>query len=140
MGAWGYRIFDNDSAADWAFSLAESQGTALISNTIDRVFEEDYIDADVASEGLAAMEAVASLLNRPGESSVYSEPMAAWMQKNKIEIPTQLVEKSIKAIDLILGDRSELHELWLDSEYPKQWEQEVLNLRQRLSASEDVER
>lgn len=134
MGAWGYGNFDNDTAADWAFSLEESTDLSLITEAINAVLEEDYIDSDIGCEALVAIEAVARLKGKWGEKSAYSEPLDNWVEKNNFEPSKDLIESSNKALKLISSQNSELYELWAETEDLTSWLEEIKNLEQRINA------
>jgi hypothetical protein len=59
MGCWGTRIFDNDTAADWAHDLAKAKDLWFIEKTIERVldFGDESLDSRLAEKALAAAEA-----------------------------------------------------------------------------------
>ncbi|MEZ5427262.1 MAG: DUF4259 domain-containing protein [Pyrinomonadaceae bacterium] len=134
MGTWGTGIFDNDMACDWTYDLEDAEDLSLIKETIDAVFEEDYIDSDIASEALAAIEALARLKGRWGERNAYTETLDEWVEGHReLVIPESLPERSVRAIDAILGGESELKELWGESEEFEEWGQNVRELRNRIS-------
>ncbi len=135
MGAWGIGNFDNDTAADWAFQLEESEDLTLVKETIDQVLngEEDYLDADLACEALAAIEVVARLQGNWGEKSTYSEPVDNWVEGHNFVVPPELIKNSCKAIDRILAENSELKELWKESDDYGAWKELLKNLKKRVT-------
>lgn len=134
MGAWGTGVFDNDTACDWAYGLEEQDGLALIERTLDTVLAagDEYVDASDAEEALAAIEAIARLQGHWGVRNSYSANVDAWVDKVKLQPPAALASKAHAAIDRILGDGSEILELWEDSEQLDEWKQEVDDLRLRV--------
>lgn len=134
MGAWGHDVFENDSAVDWVYEL-EEQGAALISTTLESVLQAggDFLDADIASEGLAAAEALARLLGRPGQTDPYTESLDAWIASNRFEPSPNLIKAAVASLDLVLGANSELAELWAEEEESLgRWRSAVEGLRLRL--------
>ncbi len=134
MGAWGAGNFDNDTACDWAYELEESSDLSVIENSIDAVFEEEYIDADIGCEALAAIDTVARVIGKPGTSNSYTETVDKWVAENKVTISKELLDKAVKALDQIAGDDSELFELWSESDELGNWQNELKALKKRLSA------
>ncbi len=60
MEAWGSGIFENDTACDFAASVAESDDLTALEEALDRVLaaEGKYLEAPDAEEGLAAADIV----------------------------------------------------------------------------------
>ena len=134
MGAWGTGVFDNDTACDWAYGLEEQSGLALIERTLDTVLAAagEYLDASDAEEALAAIETIARLQGHWGVRNSYTANVDAWVEKAKLQPPPALARKAHAAIDRILGEDSEILELWDDSELLDEWKQEVDALRLRV--------
>ncbi len=134
MGAWGTGVFDNDTACDWAYGLEEQSGLALIERTLDTVLAAagEYLDASDAEEALAAIETIARLQGHWGVRNSYTANVDAWVEKAKLQPPPALARKAHAAIDRILGEDSEILELWEDSELLDEWKQEVDALRLRV--------
>lgn len=136
MGTWAIDAFGNDMALDWAEDLQESQDLYFIANTLDNVLSGDsaaYLEAPYAAEGLAAIEVLARLQGQPG---VVQEDVDAWVEEVRLKFKhrADLVEKAQRAIDHILSERSELRELWSESEEYENWRAGVLELKARVSA------
>lgn len=135
MGAWGVGFFENDTACDWAYSLEESEGLTLIEKTIDAVFDdEEYIDADICDEALAAIDVLARLKGNIGQKDSYTEEVDKWVAKQKVTVPAELLEKAKKALTAIGGKDSELYELWEETEDFTAWQSELKKLEERLSS------
>ena len=134
MGAWGTGVFDNDTACDWAYGLEEQSGLSLIERTLDTVLAAagEYLDASDADEALAAIETIARLQGHWGVRNSYTANVDAWVEKAKLQPPPALARKAHAAIDRILGEDSEILELWDDSELLDEWKQEVDALRLRV--------
>lgn len=133
MGAWGVLAFDNDTANDWVFDLDEATDLSLVDSAIVQ-FEaasSGYLDADIASNALAACEVVARLQGRPGYTNAYTDTVDRWVAAHLIQPSAQLVERCLAAIDRILGENSELAELWVESE-GKKWRAAMIDLRVRV--------
>jgi len=132
MGAWGTGNFDNDTALDWVFELEETNDLFLIAETLEAVFTEDYIDSDVGAEALIAIEAIARLKGNFGVENSYAEDLDNWIKSHKLEVSDELIEKSKKALELIVSNKSELYELWEETEDFEAWKDEIINLKNRL--------
>lgn len=135
MGAWGHDTFDNDTACDWAYDLEECDDLSVIKDTLNRVLDcdEDYLDSDYGSEGLAACDVIARLRGNWGVRNPYTETVDQWVESHSRLKTDALVPIALRVIDRIVGEDSELAELWQDSESLDEWERAVADLRKRLS-------
>ncbi|HKA08592.1 MAG TPA: DUF4259 domain-containing protein [Gemmataceae bacterium] len=134
MGAWAHDTFDNDTACDWAFDLAKTEDLSLVTQALARVIDAgtDYLDADVACEGLAACEVVARLKGNWGARNSYTEPVDNWVTAHPTFVSPDLVQQAGAVIDRVLSAPSELLELWEEGKEPNEWHSAVDNLRKRL--------
>lgn len=136
MGAWDAGAFDNDSAADFAYQFEELDregGLELIVGAIDDVLaEEEYLDSDFAVMALVACEAIARLAGQGGEQSPYSEALDQWVAEYPGAVDKDVAQRGLAAIERILGDDSELAELWEGS--PK-WLAAMDDLKRRVTAA-----
>jgi len=94
--------------------------------------EADYVDLDDACEGLVACEVVARLKGNWGERSTYSEAIDSWVESSNENPSTELVQKASVAISRILGEDSELKELWDEDGNNEDWRKEMERLRERV--------
>lgn len=133
MGTWSVDAFGNDDAADWAFELAESDDLSLVEAAIDGALaESEYLEAPDAAIALAAMEVIARLKANWGDRNAYTEPTDRWVERVTVQLQPQLLARARAAIDRILGENSEMLELWQDSDDYEAWVESVENLRSRL--------
>jgi Domain of unknown function (DUF4259) len=115
MGTWDLGPFDNDTAADWCGDLddaAPDEREPMIRAALTGVVDEDgYLDSDFAVEAIAAAAIVAS--QRPGGAPITS-PYAPDFLLNGVtlELPPDLDELVIRALDRIVADESEWRVLW----------------------------
>lgn len=132
MGAWGPRAFDNDTANDWADDLTDATDLSLVESAFDELEEvaDQYLDQDVACCALAACEVLARCRGNPGYKDAYTEKVDAWVAARPQAVSTALVKRALRAIQRILGESSELRELW---DGDRDWLEAVEDLRQRLS-------
>lgn len=131
MGAWSHEPFGNDTAADWAYGLADSNDLSYIEGALDAVLEEseDYLDASLAEEAIAAVEVMARVLGKGGAPDAYSESASEWIGRVQPELTAALRQKAMHALTRIGGEDSELKELWADSDDFAAWEQSLTALR-----------
>ena len=132
MGAWGVLAFDNDDANDWASGLEKTSDLSLVVSAFAQVDEaEDYLEAPIATEALAACEVLARLLGRPGYQNAYTEKLDQWVKQHPQKPSPALLERASAVIERVLADKSELRELWDEGE-PEEWLQAVEDLRSRV--------
>ncbi|MFN0098801.1 MAG: DUF4259 domain-containing protein [Gemmatimonadaceae bacterium] len=134
MGTWDVGSFDNDDAADWAFELEECGDLSVIEDAIASALDagEDYLEAPTATVAIAAVETLARLQGFWGERSAYTEAVDAWVERVKLPVPPALAAQAVQALDRILGEQSELRELWEESEEFDAWKATVAELRSRV--------
>lgn len=92
------------------------------------------LKAPEAAEAIAAAEAVARLQGHFGLRDSYSETLDAWVRKRRLQPSPALAGKAQRALDRILGEASELRELWDDSDEGEAWTAAVKELRSRIEA------
>ena len=70
MGTWSHEPFGNDSANDWAYGLEGLDDFSLVVEAIQNVLAtgDDYLDADLAVEAIAAAEVLAKAIGRGTQS------------------------------------------------------------------------
>lgn len=134
MGAWGERAFDNDVANDWASDLADVDDLSLVERAIAELeaVGDDHLDQDVACRALAACEVLARLKGNAGYADAYTRKVDAWVSAHRLEPPAALLTRASAAMDRVLGEASELRELWDDVDGGKRWRASVEDLGGRL--------
>ena len=138
MGTWAVDAFGNDYAQDWAQDLKETSNLDAVENTLDVALEDngDELEMPFAVEALVAIEVLARLQGKGGARTEDSAAVDDWVdaRKPKARLRTDLAEKAGRAIERILSERSELRELWEESEHYQEWLASVEDLRSRLTA------
>lgn len=141
MGAWNYQIFCNDDTCDAMCDIMDSEDLcATLQEFLNGAIEasDDYIETDVAGYGLAACAVIDSIINDPAydilsdsDDSQYEEFFEK--HKDKKQELDVLRSAAVKVLDIILGEESEMRELWEENEelYPL-WENTILKLKERL--------
>ncbi|WP_335933807.1 DUF4259 domain-containing protein [Streptomyces sp. PTD5-9] len=130
MGTWDFGHFDNDSAADFSGRLddaPEAERPALIRTALEIAIAADYLDSDEGSEAVAAAALIGAQC--PGGEPVTT---AYGPDEQLPALPADLRPLAAKALDAVLGDNSELRELWEDNE---KWTTGITRLRDVLLAA-----
>ena len=134
MGAWGLGPFDNDDAADLAGeleSLDDSAGLEALIAALGAV-DGEYIEADEGARAVAAAEVVAGIVGQPGPTTSYNEAAMGWIQRTSPPSNGALVDFALAVLERVMGEASELAELWDDAGEP--WSDSVSELSGRLRA------
>ncbi|MHA7584314.1 DUF4259 domain-containing protein [Paenibacillus vandeheii] len=101
MGAWGTGIFENDDVLDWKLDLFDTDDMELIEETIEEVLEEEYIETDLASNALGAVEILAALQGSPGKEILNkqsdTEDLYDWINTHKGK-GKELISKAKRAV------------------------------------------
>ncbi|MER8047164.1 DUF4259 domain-containing protein [Streptomyces sp. NPDC094032] len=132
MGTWDIGPFDNDSAADFSYRVDEAAAddkAAVLLVAFREVTEneDDFLDSDFAVEAVAAAALVAAQC--PGGDPVTT----SYGPKEAIPpLPATLRPLAVAALDRVLGEDSELRELWEESG-GEEWKAGVLRLRAVLA-------
>lgn len=136
MGAWDMDSFDNDTACDWAFDLEDSEDLQFVIKTLDEIplNSDEEVDADDACCAIAACEAIARLKGNWGRRDAHSEPVDKWVEAHPTQPGEELISKATAVLDRILGDNSELRDLWEETEHYGVWRASVENLRNRTAS------
>jgi Domain of unknown function (DUF4259) len=118
--AWDVGPFDNEAANEWCVQLDASEHEdrlPLVRSTLSRVAAEDgYLHADPACRALAAAAVVAAHLpGGPGVSREYG-PKCLVTREEFLEIPADLPELALRAVNRVIGDESEWCDLWYEAQ------------------------
>jgi hypothetical protein len=134
MGAWGTGPFDNDDAADFATSLDHLQPElrvgAIRDALTDAAEQTGYLDRDVGGAAVAA----AALVAAQGDKGLPIDCIHGPKQLIP-EVPGDLRPIAGLALQRVLGECSELNELWLDSPDGEAWLHMVAQLTEALSTA-----
>ncbi|MEE1844935.1 DUF4259 domain-containing protein [Streptomyces sp. NPDC007076] len=132
MGTWDTGHFDNDTAADFSGAVdnaPEAERAALLRNALTVAIEADYLDSDEGAPAVAAAALIAAQC--PGGEPVTT---AYGPDKPLPTLPAELRPLAVKALDAVLGENSELRELW-DDAGDKEWAPGIARLREVLVAA-----
>ena len=129
MGAWGVGIFEDDDALDWVGTLAESATIAPVVDALRAVEAEGYPETSTCSAALAAAEVVAALIGRTHAS--LPEEALSWVRGQPSQINGHLLQLAREALHRI-QTKSELRDLWEESEDFAAWQATMKSLEDRL--------
>ena len=135
MGAWGHLNFENDTALDLVYEI-EEKGADRIKNAIEAINsreEDSFLDSDLCSEALAAIEYIAAAKDKASED--FPEDAEDWLtpaNKESLLAIRNLIPKSKDAIDRIQHN-SELKDLWEETEDFTEWTKVLEDLSTRIS-------
>ena len=131
MAAWGTKTFEEDTANDWILELTSSEEPRDF--LIDSLSTDPgYIEADQGSCILAASETLIALLDEP-RTGIPGE-LVDWVGDNECEDVSDLPEVALAAINKVIGDESELFEIWSESEDFDEWQENVEQMREVLQS------
>ena len=134
MGTWSHEPFGNDTANDWADELEDVPDFSVIEATLQTALDEgqEYLDADVAMEALAAIEVLAKSLGHGTQTDVYTEKVDEWLETVSLKPSTDLLLKAQQVLVLVLSDQSELKDLWQEADDYEIWLASIQQLKDAL--------
>jgi len=132
MGAWGVQAFENDDAMDFAADLVDADSLDVVATSFEAIVPGEYLEAPDCCIALAAAEVVAALRGSTGTS--LPQDVSAWARSTALRPDDALLDAARQAVGRI-GERSELKELWQDSDHFDVWMQAVRDLETRLGAA-----
>lgn len=142
MGAWGAGSFENDTAMDWTYEVKSAADVAKPFERLKRESDvhpdqgEMEIEADFASELIAAAETVAMMMGR--KIPEFPEELEQAVGGEQ-EVPKLLYHQARNAVLCVLRN-SELAQLWEEAAEEtgeNEWNVEITGLIDRLNP--DVE-
>lgn len=129
MGTWGAGPFDNDDAADWAWSLEDSADDAVLRAALQDGAAKAKPDASTSQIAIAAAAVVAA--GRSGDSADLPEEVAAWLDAHR-DLPWSDLADLARAAIANAAKDSELLELWAESDDAETWRADLEQLQSRL--------
>lgn len=131
---WDVRSFANEGAHDWLRELLKSVSGDLVKQALHDVDTADsFIDSQDAERAVAAAEVVAASRGFPSDD--LPDEATLWIKAKRYQAPDAIVSKAIAVIDKILK-RSELKDVWEDTEAGPQWRKILVDLTRRLEEGE----
>ena len=132
MGAWEVGNFANDDAADWVDDLEDSSGTKLLIQAFEAAEKSDYIESPDCCVVLAAAETIATANGHPSED--LPDGVRDWVEKQKDTGPVKALTTRAAKIVRRLQNKSELRDLWEESDDWQAWQRVIEGLLHRLEA------
>ena len=138
MGAWGFKYYEDDDAYDFMDEIEESKSPKeLIEDALDTALKSDFIDS---TEGNAVIVS-ATYIDRQTNGTRFSESgtgeildVDTFPERNPNIDLSDLKENAVLALKKLLGEDSELNELWLENEEDyTSWRQGIEELIERLT-------
>lgn len=130
MAAWGTRTFEEDTALAWISELTDSEDPReFLVESLS--LDSGAIDADQGATVLAASETLVAMLDEPRAG--VPEELVDWVGDNDCDDVSDLTEMALAALKKVLSKKSELFEIWSESEEFDEWLENVDQLREILS-------
>lgn len=135
MGTWSHESFGNDTANDWAYELEDATDFSVIETALQVALDEgdEYLDADLAMEAIAAIEVIAKRLGKGTQSDVYTEKVDQWLETISEQPSDDVLSLAKRVLERIVADDSELKELWLESDEYELWLGNIQQLKDALN-------
>jgi hypothetical protein len=130
MGAWDLGAFDNDSALDW-IDGADGDPVA-IDAALAAAHGLEYVEEPEGSAVVAAATIVAAAIAGQSEEEL---PPAAEALAATLVVDEALRSRAVAALDVVLGDNSELRQLHDEARTSAQWRSSIERLRTRIAGS-----
>lgn len=135
MGAWGHGPFEDDGALDFVWDIEEAENPKeTIIEALDHAVESDYLETDEASAAIVSAAYIDSAINgtkytKPGMSEAYEADTFS-TRFPEVDL-SDLKSKAVAALEKVIGEGSELKELWEESDEPA-WQQGIEEMIKRL--------
>ena len=130
MGTWDVGSFENDDAMAWVYELAEETRLTFLADALENVIDQKggYPEAPDCVVAVCAAEVVAALLGTPDDE--LPDEIHEWID-DKPEPSEFLVDMAVSALNIVLA-KSELKDLWAESDDYREWQRTIKNLQSRL--------
>lgn len=133
MGAWGVKVFDDDTALDFIYELKETKSIVKkMTKHFKKVIKAKYLEHDDAQYVLVSAVIIDTAINGNTyfESNDEFLPWVLSLNKKDFE---KLKNMAVQAITRVLSDKSELKELWEENdEQYNLWKNDKLDIQKRL--------
>ncbi len=135
MGAWGHGPFEDDAALDFVRDIEEAKNPKkIITEALDHAVESDYLETDEANAAIVSAAYIDSAVN----GTKYTTPEMG--EPYEVDtFPTRfpdldlsdLKSKAVAALEKVIGEGSELKELWEEGG-ESEWQQGIEEMIRRL--------
>ncbi|WP_157678106.1 DUF4259 domain-containing protein [Oleiphilus messinensis] len=133
LRAYGIGPLENYYGRQWCQSFEARNGMGYIENTLTAAISVQYLDLVLASEALAAMETLKRLGSADSIEKSGFVVFDSWIhQQGRTVLSQKYLHLCNSVTNRILGDASELRELWYQLPEFERWHRSVLELRLAL--------
>lgn len=134
MGAWDTGIFDDDTAIDVLASLSLADPLEQMNEWFENVTDSDYLEYTDGQCILVSSAIIDAALNGTVYRCDDEETLATVVSVVKEKDPGSLKATAVQHLQRILGENSELRELWEENDelYPV-WRQNIEGIIERLT-------
>lgn len=125
MGTWGNGPFDDDAASDWAWELEEATDWGVVDVALRSAVDvgaNRYLGATAGQIAWAAA-AVVAAVDDPSIS--LPDEISDWLRRLGAARPREARALAVEALRRVLGEKSELVELWRESGEEDVWRARV---------------
>jgi hypothetical protein len=131
MGTWSIEPFGNDHAADWVIELENAEDLTPIRDAIEAVIdaEDEYLEASDSEIAVAAIAVLARVHGASAEEVPLDSAVEEWIARVEADPDPALVDLAFAALDRIVGEQSELRELWEETDEFEAWMASMQALR-----------
>jgi len=134
MGAWGPGIFEDDAACDFMYEVEESDDPkALFRTSFESAITADYLEYDETHAVTVSAAYIDHILHGTPYDMEGDVQYDNFMAKHRSLPLADLKPMAVQALQRILGQDSEMNELWSENEeeYPV-WRKTIEDLITRL--------
>ena len=124
MGAWGHDIFDDDTACDVLYGALDQSIESFAAEAIQAAKKAnlDYWDCHTILVAGALADAVINGTDYDAPADDY----ASWLPRQNKDALAPLKSELVKAMTVVLSDKSELREAWsLHEDDLSEWKSNV---------------
>lgn len=137
MGAWGTGPFEDDGALDFVWSIEDAGNPKGIINTaLEIAIDSEYLGVDDANAAIISAVYIDHQLNGTTFSPSQIDepyPVDTFSERHPDLELSDLRQKAIEALTIVLGEQSELNELWTENgEDYEEWRSGIEVLIERL--------
>ena len=135
MGAWGYGVFDDDTAYDFTTDIQEGDAVHFFRESFQTALKADYIGIDEGHAVTVSAAYMDAILNGTTYRHDEQEAFEVFVARHKNLNVSDLKPLAISALRKVMGPQSELVDVWIDhAELYQKWRETLASLIKRLEA------
>ncbi|MBV7409457.1 DUF4259 domain-containing protein [Maritimibacter sp. DP1N21-5] len=134
MGASGISVFQDDASLDWLDDYVSS-GAGAVASALDgaaAVPVTEYLDHHQGAAARTAAEVVATANGDLPDEITQDQLATLNTHGSDVRAMAGLKSRAKAALDRLISENSELHELWMESDDQARWVAAMNDLRRRL--------